>query len=62
MIYSKIKEVCKTKGVSVACVEKQAGLSNGAIGKWDKASPTIENLQAVAKVLDCSVDDLIGGE
>ena len=59
MLYTKIKEICKTKGVSVACVEKQAGLSNGTIGKWDKASPTIENLQAVAKTLECSVDDLL---
>lgn len=59
MLYAKIKEVCKEKGVSVAYVEKQAGLSNGTIGKWDKVSPTIENLQAVAKTLERSVDDLL---
>lgn len=59
MIYDKIKEICKTKGVSVAQVERDAGLSNGAISKWNDVSPTVSNLQAVAKVLNCSVDDLL---
>lgn len=59
MIYDKIKEICKTQGVSVAAVEKQANLSNGAISKWNDASPTIANLQAVAKVLGVKVDKLL---
>ena len=59
MIYDKIKEICKAKGVSVAQVERDAGLSNGAISKWNDVSPTVSNLQAVAKVLNCSVDDLL---
>ena len=59
LIYDKIKEICKAKGISVAQVERDAGLSNGAISKWNDASPTVSNLQAVAKVLSCSVDDLL---
>lgn len=59
MLYDKIKEICKEKGLSVASVEKEAGLSNGVISKWNKSSPTIENLQAVAKVLKVKVDKLI---
>lgn len=59
MLYDKIKEICKEKGMSVASVEKEAGLSNGVIGKWNKSSPTVENIQAVAKVLKVKVDKLI---
>ena len=59
MIYDKIKEICKAKGVSVAQVERDAGLSNGAISKWNDVSPTVANLRAVAKVLSCSVDNLL---
>ena len=59
MIYDKIKELCKERGVSVTSVEKEAGLSNGAISKWNNVSPTIDNLQAVAKVLKVKVDKLL---
>lgn len=59
MIYDNIKELCKKRGVSVGSVEKEAGLSNGAISKWNKVSPTIDNLQAVAKVLKVKVDKLL---
>ena len=59
MIYDKIKELCKEKGISVASVEKKAGLSNGAISKWNNASPTVDNLNCVAKVLKVKVDKLL---
>lgn len=59
MLYDKIKKLCKAKGLSVASVEKEAGLSNGAISKWNVASPTVDNLQAVAKVLKVKVDELL---
>lgn len=60
MIYDNIKAICKEKGLSVSYVEKQAGLGNGAISKWNTSSPTIENLQAVASVLKVNVNKLIG--
>ena len=59
MIYDKIKEVCKSRGVSVASVEKKAGLSNGAISKWNDVSPTVDKLNAVAKVLKVKIDTLL---
>ena len=59
MIYDKIKALCKKKNISVSSVEKKAGLSNGAISKWNTVSPTIDNLQAVAKVLKVKVDKLL---
>lgn len=62
MIYSKIKKICREKGMSITQIEKIAGLSNSAISKWNNASPTVDNLQAVAKVLGCKVDDLLDEE
>ena len=59
LIYDKIKEICKSKGVSVRSVEEKAGLRNGAISKWNDASPSVDKLNAVAKVLNVKVDSLI---
>lgn len=59
MIYDKIKVLCKKKNISVSSVEKKAGLSNGAISKWNTVSPTIDNLQAVSKVLKVKIDKLL---
>lgn len=62
MIYEKIKEICERKGVSVASVEKEAGLKNGAISKWNKSMPLAANLCSVAKVLNVNIEELLGEE
>lgn len=59
MIFDKIKEICNEKGISIASLERSAGLSNGTISKWNDSSPTVENLQAVAKVLKVKISKLI---
>lgn len=59
MIFDKIKEICNEKGISIASLERSAGLSNGTISKWNDSSPTVENLQAVAKVLKVKIHKLI---
>lgn len=50
---------CQKRGISVASVEKEANLSNGAIRKWNKSSPTVDSLQAVAKVLKVGMEELV---
>ena len=59
MIYNNIAKLCKEKGINISRLEKIAGLGNGTIGGWRTASPTVEKLQAVAKVLECTVDELL---
>lgn len=59
MLYDKIKEICKKKGITVSTVEKEAGLSNGTIRKWNNSSPTVDSLKAVANVLKVRVEKLI---
>ena len=48
MVYEKVKELCKENGTTVFALEKECGLSNGTIRKWDKASPTLKNIEKVA--------------
>lgn len=59
MILDNISRLCEKKGISIAKLEKESGLGNSTIRGWDKSSPRVENLQAVAKILECSVDDLL---
>ena len=61
MIYENIKDLCKSKNMSVSAVEEKAGLGNGTISKWksDGASPTINSLCAVANVLEVEVTKLL---
>ncbi len=66
MLFDTIKKLCKEQGLSVSEVEKNAGLGNGTIRGWNESSPTVDNLQAVAMVLNTTVDNLLklkdGGE
>lgn len=61
LIYKNIKTICDAKGLSIAEVERKAGLKNGTIGKWRTHSPMVENLTAVADVLKVKIDKLIKG-
>lgn len=50
MNISKIDQFCKLHGLSRTDLEAAAGLSNGAIGKWERSvyGPSISQLLKVA--------------
>lgn len=58
-IVEKIRERAVVKGLTIRRIEIAAGLSNGAIARWNEKSPSIDKVFRVAKVLDCTVDELI---
>lgn len=60
MVVEKISKLCKEKGVSIAKLEKETGISNGTIGKWSRSSPTVEKIERVADYFGVSVDWLLG--
>lgn len=62
MIFKKISELCKEKGISVAKLERETGISNGTISRWGSSSPTVEKLEKVADYFGVSVDSLLGRE
>ena len=59
MIYEQVKQRAEQKGITIAEVARQAGISPTSVGKWRKSSPSIENVIRVARVLGCTVDELI---
>lgn len=65
-MFSIISEKAKARGMTVAQVEKAADIGHQTIRRWDTHSPSIDKVFRVAKVLDCTVDELIaeptGGE
>lgn len=59
MILKNISELCGKRGISIAKLEKNVGIGNGTIGRWQKTSPTVDNLKKVADYFGVTVDDLI---
>lgn len=61
MNISKIDEFCRLHGISRTDLEVAAGLSNGAIGKWEKSvyGPSIKQLMKVAAYFRVPVDTLL---
>lgn len=57
---TRIKDLCDSRSISIAELERTVGLSNGQIRRWDKVSPRSESLQKVADYFNVSIDYLIG--
>lgn len=54
-----IKEKAEALGMNISQLETKADIANGVIGNWKTASPKIETVLKVAKVLGCTVDELM---
>lgn len=56
-----IRRKANEKQLSIMALERKADLGNGIIGKWGKSycNPTLKSMVAIAKALDCTVDDLL---
>lgn len=59
MDISRIMDKCWDRRITVAELERKAGLSNGAISKWKTVSPRLENIQKIAAYFGCGIDDLV---
>lgn len=61
-VAQRVKELCDSKNITFAELERAVGLSNGQIRRWDKVSPRSESLQRVADYFNVSMDYLSGRE
>ena len=62
MFYTRIKELCKVRGIAVTNMLKDLGLSTGNTGAWKQGKlPTGEILSRLAEYLDTSIDYLVNG-
>ena len=58
-LYANVQALCREKGISIAFLERNTKLGNGVIRKWDKASPQLRTVTAVANYLGVTVDELL---
>jgi len=60
----RIRELRQARGLSQARVAEDVGVSKPAVCKWETgvSVPRTELLPLLARVLDCSIDELFGGE
>lgn len=57
---SLIKELCAKQKTSIKALERELGLGNGTIRRWDDSSPSYEKLQKVADYFGITVAKLTG--
>lgn len=60
MLKAKVEALCKQKGITISRLEKECGLGNATIRKWDTHSPTIATVQKVAEYFEIPLCELIG--
>lgn len=59
MIYERIKELCKMRGISVAKLEKDLELGRSTVRKFDQHEPSIGKVHMIAGYLGVTVNDLL---
>ena len=61
-LHLRLKELCKSRGTSIAALESRLGMGNGTIGKWWKNGrvPNYANLSSVANALETTIAYLTG--
>ena len=59
-MYEKVKAIAEDKGLTIAALEKKAGVANGTIGKWRNSNgPTVATLEKLAKALGVDMKELL---
>lgn len=59
---SRIRELCKAQGLTIAQLERECGIGNGIIARWNKSKPSFDRLKTVADRLGVTPEFLLTGE
>lgn len=62
MIYERIVKLCSDRGISIAKLESECGFGNATVRGWSKSSPSVANLQKVARYFGVTLDELADDE
>ena len=60
ILLERIKELCKSRSMTVTNLEDKLDLPNNTIYQWKKRIPNTERLQKVADYFGVSIDYLLG--
>ena len=58
-LYESVQRICAERNITISELERKAGLGNGVIRKWDRASPTLRTVFAVTDYLGITLNDLL---
>lgn len=56
---NEIKRLCKSNHASVCKLERETGLSQGSISRWDVNIPSVDKVKKVADYFGVTVDELL---
>ena len=59
MLYEKIKEIAKSRNVSIYRIERDLNLSNGSLRKWNHSTPSAKSLKKVADYLCVGLEEIL---
>ena len=62
LIYERIKQLCKKKGVTVTGTEAELGFARGSLCKIDKNKPSAEKIEKLAIYLDTTTSYIMTGK
>ena len=60
MLFTRVRQLCEENKTNITKLERDCGLANATIRRWEFASPTVDNLSKVADHFGVSVDFLLG--
>ena len=56
---SRIKEIARSKNLSINALETRAKVANGTIRKWETTIPQLDSFISVANVLGVDYEEII---
>lgn len=62
MLYERIRELCKQRGITVAKLEQDLELGRSSVRKFDQHDPGVGKINMIAGYLGVSVDYLLGDD
>lgn len=60
--YERLKDLCKQKGVTVAQMESDNGITRGNANKWRRSMPNYKMLMKLSEYFGVSTDYILTGE
>ncbi len=60
MFLEQVQKICAQKGIAIAQLEADIGISRGSVYKWRKHSPSLDVACNVSNYLGVSLDELVG--